>query len=68
VVLKTIPLDQQQVAKWRFDAPFETHGPASRHRGNDRAGRTEGFLEVSFLTRNDVEQRVLKDHCSNIAL
>ena len=62
VIFDTLPFHQQQVTGRGPDTPFQTNGPASWHRGDDRAGRAERLLEVLHLPWDDVEYGVLKDH------
>ena len=62
VIFDTLPLHRQQVTGRGPDTPFQTNGPASWHRGDDRAGRAERLLEVLLLPWDDVEYGVLKDH------
>lgn len=62
VVLQGLPLDEEEVAVWVFEASLELVGDVAGRGGDDSRRLAEGGFEVFSETRADVEDGVFENH------
>lgn len=62
VVFQPVPLHQEQIARWTFQAPVQTQRYEPRHGGDDVLCLCERLLEAPLLTLSDIETGVFENH------